>query len=140
MLALRVVLATVAAFAVLVGCSNSIAQPQPLLKSGAPVDWWFVFKLNAKSFPECGGAQRSCIFDTGVKPFPYKAAIGMQYLFTGKSGNDHVPLSQGAGCVGDTKNDPIGATFDEIYNGKYYYVVWNDQYDKSDMHLRRKRD
>ena len=26
----------------------------PLLEKGRPVDWWFVFKFNAKSFPGCG--------------------------------------------------------------------------------------
>ena len=25
--------------------------PAPLLKEGKPVDWWFAFKFNAKSFP-----------------------------------------------------------------------------------------
>ena len=34
----------------------------PLLKADTPVDWWFVFKFNAESFPGCGGAQRSCPF------------------------------------------------------------------------------
>ena len=30
-------------------------------------------------------------------------------------------------CIGDTMEDPVGATFDEVYNGSFYYVVWNDQ-------------
>jgi hypothetical protein len=29
---------------------------------------------------------------------------------------------------GDTTEDPVGATFDEIYNGSFNYVVWNDQF------------
>ena len=24
--------------------------------------------------------------------------------------------------------DPLGATFDEVYNGSFHYVVWNDQF------------
>ena len=28
-------------------------QPMPLLAAGHPVDWWFVFKFNAASFPGC---------------------------------------------------------------------------------------
>jgi len=31
-----------------------ITAPAPLLSKGHPVDWWFVFKFNAKSFPGCG--------------------------------------------------------------------------------------
>ena len=31
-------------------------------------------------------------------------------------------------CVGDTTIDPVGATFDELYNGHFFYVVWNDQF------------
>ncbi len=43
-------------------------------------------------------------------------------------------LQQGNGCAGDSADDPIGATFDEIYNGAYYFVVWNDQfYDDPDI-------
>src|ERR1700753_1248808 len=30
-------------------------------------------------------------------------------------------------CLGDSTTDPVGATFDEVYNGNYHYVVWNDQ-------------
>jgi hypothetical protein len=32
------------------------------------------------------------------------------------------------GCLGESTDDPIGATFDEIYNGTYSYVIWNDQF------------
>jgi hypothetical protein len=35
---------------------------------------------------------------------------------------------EGGGCVGDTTADPVGATFDEVYNGATFYVVWNDQF------------
>jgi hypothetical protein len=28
-----------------------ISAPTPLTQGGKPVDWWFVFKFNAKSFP-----------------------------------------------------------------------------------------
>src|SRR6185437_9359850 len=30
-------------------------------------------------------------------------------------------------CVGTTTDDPVGATFDEVYAGKFQYVIWNDQ-------------
>jgi len=32
-----------------------------------------------------------------------------------------------ADCLGTTTQDPVGASFDEIYNGKYHYLIWNDQ-------------
>jgi hypothetical protein len=40
--------------ALLVWCAGiALAQPVPLLKSGTPVDWWFVFKFNAETGPGC---------------------------------------------------------------------------------------
>ena len=32
------------------------------------------------------------------------------------------------GCIGDTTADPLGATFDQVYNGTFHYVIWNDQF------------
>jgi hypothetical protein len=34
----------------------------------------------------------------------------------------------GDGFLGDSTADPLGATFDEVYNGTLSYVVWNDQF------------
>jgi len=31
-------------------------------------------------------------------------------------------------CAGDTANDPLGATFAQIFKGKYFFVLWNDQF------------
>jgi len=31
-------------------------------------------------------------------------------------------------CVGDTTKDPLGATFGQVYNGSFFYVIWNDQF------------
>jgi len=86
------------------------------------VDWWFVFKFNAESFPGCSGAQRTCAFGGTVQRYKY---FGQQFLFA--SGADHT-LQQGGGCIGDTTTDPLGATFDEVYNGAFSYVIWNDQF------------
>jgi hypothetical protein len=96
--------------------------PVPLLKSGEPVDWWFVFKFNAQSFPECGGFQRTCSFGGTVEPYK---SFGQQFAFASSADGT---LRQGGGCVGDTTTDPLGATFDQVYNGKFYYVLWNDQF------------
>ncbi len=97
--------------------------PRPLLASGHPVQWWFVFKLNSGKFPGCGAhATRACPFGGTVQPY---TSFGQQYIFA----SDESPqLQPGAGCVGDTSTDPVGATYDEIYSGTYHYVVWNDQF------------
>ncbi|MEI9990562.1 MAG: deoxyribonuclease II family protein [Rhizomicrobium sp.] len=97
--------------------------PSPLLKAGEPVDWLFMFKLNSAAFPGCGGdAERVCLFGGTVQDY---AHFGQQFVYA--SSADHT-LQKGTGCAGDSVNDPLGATFDEIYNGSYHYVVWNDQF------------
>jgi hypothetical protein len=92
------------------------------LKAGTPVDWWFVFKFNAASFPECGGAQRMCPFGGTVKPY---TSFGQQFVFASSADQT---LRQGGGCIGDTTADPLGATFNQVYNGAFFYVIWNDQF------------
>jgi hypothetical protein len=100
------------------------SSPGPLLAKGQPVDWWFVFKFNGSAFPGCGdNAQRDCLFGGTVQN--YSGGYGQQFVYA-SSGSPS--LKQGSGCVGDTTNDPVGATFDQVYNGMLYYVVWNDQF------------
>ena len=54
-----------------------------------------------------------------------KPAFGQQFAFaTSKDGT----LQQGKGCAGATLTDPIGATFDQVYNGSFNYLIWNDQF------------
>jgi len=103
--------------------------PSPLLDKGQPVDWWSVFKFNTASFPLCGsGVTRVCSF--GGDPQPYKQ-WSQRFAFASK---DAKALKDGDGCVGDQTNDPLGATFDQVYNGKLNYVIWNDQfYDDPDI-------
>jgi hypothetical protein len=94
----------------------------PLLAPDKKVDWLFVFKLNTKAFPGCGaGVQRACLFGGTVQD----EAFGQQFVFA-SSANE--TLQKGAGCIGDTATDPLGATFSQVYNGSSYYVVWNDQF------------
>ena len=97
--------------------------PAPLLKKGHPVSWWFVFKLKATDFPDCSGT-RTCPFGGSVQTY---TAFSQSYVYA--SSEDEV-LQDGGGCLGTTKADPVGATFDEVYNGSYFYVVWNDQFYK----------
>ena len=96
--------------------------PVPLLTSGQPVNWWFVFKFNTQTYPDCGGAQRTCLFGGTVQPYK---SYGQQFAFASSLDGT---LQQGGGCVGDTTTDPLGATFAQVYNGKFYYVLWNDQF------------
>jgi hypothetical protein len=97
---------------------------RPLTAKGHPVDWWFVFKFNSASFPECAaGATRACLFGGQVQ----SSWISFSQQFAVAS-SDSKSLQPGAGCAGDTTDDPVGATFDEIYNGSSYYLVWNDQF------------
>jgi hypothetical protein len=101
--------------------------PTPLLAAGHPVQWWFVFKLNAGAgkgkFAACGTqAPRSCPFGGDVQPY---TSFSQQYVY---ASNENSQLQQGSGCVGTTETDPLGATFDEIYSGNYHYVIWNDQF------------
>jgi len=114
------------------GCWAADAPaPSPLLKTGQPVDWLFVFKLNAKIFPECGaGVVKKCPFGGDVQDYP--SGTGLQFAYaSSKNGK----LQQGSGCTGESTTDPLGATFDQIYNGAYNYVIWNDQF-KDDPEIK----
>jgi hypothetical protein len=102
---------------------SSHRAPMPLLAKEHPVDWWFVFKFNSKSFPGCGGnVQRSCTFGGSVQPYK---EFGQQFVF---ASSEDKSLRKGSGCVGDTDADPVGATFEEAYSGSFFFVIWNDQF------------
>lgn len=99
-------------------------QPMPLLAAGHSVDWWFVFKFNSASFPACpAAATRACLFGGQVQTS--WRSFSQQYAV---ASNESKSLQAGTGCIGDTTDDPVGATFDEIYNRSFNYVVWNDQF------------
>jgi hypothetical protein len=105
----------------LTGCGVSV--PCPLMADGQPVMWWFVFKLSAKAFPGCGGGTRTCPFDGSAQPPKY--AFGQQYAVASSAS---ATLVDGVkDCLGTTKNDPVGASFAEVYNGSFHYAIWNDQ-------------
>lgn len=102
--------------------SGNLAHPAPLLEKGHPVEWWFVFKFNAATFPGCPVAKRFCPF--GGIPQRYRA-FSQQFVY---ASNESKNLQQGGDCLGDDDFDPVGATFDEVYNGSFFYVIWNDQF------------
>jgi hypothetical protein len=95
----------------------------PLLSVGQPVDWWFVFKFNSESFPGCAGtAVRACPFGGTVQDYGH---FSQQFAYASSANKK---LKDGGGCVGDTTTDPVGATFEQVYDGSYFYVLWNDQF------------
>jgi hypothetical protein len=99
--------------------------PAPLLAKGKPVDWWFVFKFNATNFAGCGKdtpGDRDCMF--GGTPRT-RDRFGQQFAFASSADG---ALAPGKDCVGTTVEDPVGATFDQVYNGSFNYLLWNDQF------------
>ena len=97
--------------------------PYPLLAKGHPVDWFFVFKLNTKTFPACGGGAVACPFGGTVQS--YKEGSGQQFAYA--SSESSTLADGGSVCLGTSTGDPVGATFDEVYNGSFHYLIWNDQ-------------
>ena len=97
------------------------APPVPLLDQTHSADWLFVYKLNASSFPTMG-KQTSCIFGGTV------AGGKSGQAFAVASSGSAALASGGEALVGTGLADPIGATFNEIYNSNLNYIVWNDQF------------
>ncbi len=103
--------------------ADSPTVPMPLLERGHPVEWWFVFKFNSAAFPACPGeARRDCLFGGATQNYRW---FSQQYVY---ATNENPTLRDGSGCAGDTTTDPIGATFAEVYNDSFYYLLWNDQF------------
>ena len=108
------------------GGTASNQAPAPLLKAAHPVDWWFVFKFNTEFLPGCAaGASRTCLFGGTVQTTPPYKEFGQQFAY---ASSEHSALQLGSTCVGDTTADPLGATFDQVYNGSFHYLIWNDQF------------
>jgi hypothetical protein len=104
--------------------ANAADAPVPLLEKDKPVDWWFVYKFNAQTFPTCDkgeDADRECPF--GGNPAAYRNS--QQFVFASSA---NASLTKSDGCAGTT--DPVATTFDQIYRGKFRYLVWNDQFYK----------
>ena len=105
----------------------AVPAPTPLLSQGQPADWIFVFKLNGGVFPTTANdPARACPF--GGSPAAYSQAFGQQYAYASSA---NPALQAGTGLIGTSTGDPLGATFAQIFNGSYSYVVWNDQFQGS---------
>jgi hypothetical protein len=97
---------------------STVSRPQPLAHANDPHRWVFAFKLNGTSFPTKPPA--SCLFGGTAQ----KAKASLAYA---QATSDFPALVAGLGLLGSSAGDPVGATFDEIYNGRLNFVVWNDQ-------------
>lgn len=124
--AAAIVACTLAICALAIVPAAAVDAPVPLLEKGKKVDWWFVYKFNASSFKGCGGENttRVCPFGGKVQT-KFGANFSQQFAFASNSAGK---LVQGKGCVGTTMTDPLGATFDEVYNGSPFFIIWNDQF------------
>jgi hypothetical protein len=96
----------------------------PLLSTGSPVDWWFVFKFNGATFPINSSQEPKPTLFGGI-PIDYPDAFSLSYVYASSA---DASLQMGKGFIGTTLKDPVGATFNQIYNGACSYVVWNDQF------------
>lgn len=107
-----------------------LPAPSPMADKNTPVEWMFAFKFNAASFPGCtDDGVTPTIGSTGIfggTVDAYKSGHSQQYVYATSASPT---LAKGTGCIGATANDPLGATFGQIYdNPGYFYVVWNDQF------------
>jgi len=110
------------------GPAGADDAPVPLLQKDRPVDWWFAFKFNTKSFRHCGGSgeERVCPFGGTVQPYAAKRLdYAQQFVYASSAAP---ALQKGSGCAGETPADPIGATFAQVYGGSFNYLIWNDQF------------
>ena len=120
--------ATTSSWGISPGPTESIKNaPSPLDDKKNPVDWMFAFKFNTKSFPcNCSKDTLPTVGIFGGKLQEYRAGHSQQYVFATSLSPS---LKRGKGCLGASDNDPLGATFGQIYNNPgYFYVLWNDQF------------
>ena len=108
-------------------CITSLAAqpakgPTPLLKSGQPVNWWFVFKLNAKSFPECGGAIRACPFGGTVQAYN---AFSQQFAY---ASSDNATLATGRRLYRRFDRRSAGRHLRPGVQRQFLVCAWNDQF------------
>lgn len=109
--------------------SQNSKAPTPMLGKNHPVDWVFVFKFNGYNFNGFSGEIGSPgIFGGVFQKYLYdgKYQGGQQYCFASSENSE---LQLGDGMCGATYNDPLGATFAQIYDtDDYNYLIWNDQF------------
>ena len=129
--------------------------PYPLLSENEPVDWFFAFKFNSKTFPggtingkipKFGNHGTPGLFggtfqaykhvkdnkgnvqtDKKKKPKTVLSNHGQQYAVA--SSKNPTLTKNNNECLGTTLNDPLGATFAQVYmTNDFNYLIWNDQF------------
>lgn len=99
----------------------------PLLAANQPVEWWFAFKFNAATFQSAESNESNPgIF--GGTPKDYTSDKSEFCLSYAVASSVAPTLQMGPGYIGGSLNDPLGATFNQLYNGTCNYVLWNDQF------------
>ena len=98
--------------------------PTPMLNQKQSADWIFMFKFNAESFPE-GQRPKDKTGIFGGTFNDYKGRYSQQYVY---ASSENPSLVKGAGAIGTSLDDPLGATFSQIYHNQCYYLLWNDQF------------
>jgi hypothetical protein len=118
------------AAAALLGCcglasAQPAAAPSPMISPGHSVQWWAAFKFNTKTSPTApDDPRRSCRFGGKLKEYKKQGGFSQDFVF---ASSDNPALTKGSALIG-TGNDPVGATFAQVYEGDLSYVVWNDQF------------
>jgi hypothetical protein len=75
----------------------------------------FIFKHSPSAFQGCGyTATRVYQFGGTVQKYN---VFSRQYVY---AGSENHSLEQGSGCTGNTTDDPLGVTFDEVYNNSFH--------------------
>ena len=108
----------------------SDAAPAPLVSAGKPVDWWFAFKFNAATYPgrPKTADEQTGLFGGTLEKYDDQASDAKKYSQRyAWASNVDPTLRLGDECIGTRLDDPLGATFGQVYFGDYYYAVWNDQ-------------
>jgi hypothetical protein len=101
----------------------------PLLAVGQPVDWWFAFKFNAATFTGDESLEPNPGLFGGT-PVDYGGGFCLKYACASSA---NPSLVAGTTYLGTSVNDPLGATFNQVYRGNCNYVIWNDQFDNDPM-------
>ncbi|GAB5417551.1 MAG: hypothetical protein Crog4KO_08230 [Crocinitomicaceae bacterium] len=100
-----------------------------MLSENKPVDWIFVFKFNGYNFNGFSGEVGSPgIFGGTFQRYSYydKYQGGQQYCY---ASSENPEMQLGNGMCGATYQDPLGATFAQVYDtDDYNYLIWNDQF------------